>query len=197
LRKLDVGGEFSVITSAALYGRSLMGGVEIAPMLATDRMDMTRPGGLVAVGTAVARRPPHGSRRAELPHRALASGETRGRIYAAHRTRCRNCVSSVRHCVRCCAAPTGSHWLGSFPPSSPQPAAHRKPCSRTSRVLRTHPTSLDRASPSYPNEGFTARATPVGAVNPGTSRLPNRRPLPPEVPPCRDSQGVSAHAWGL
>src|SRR5205807_2009942 len=26
----------------------------------------------VAVGTAVARRPPHGSRRAELPHRALA-----------------------------------------------------------------------------------------------------------------------------
>jgi hypothetical protein len=27
----------------------------------------------VAVGTAVARRPPHGSRRAELPHRALAS----------------------------------------------------------------------------------------------------------------------------
>jgi len=27
---------------------------------------------VVAVGTAVARRPPHGSRRAELPHRALA-----------------------------------------------------------------------------------------------------------------------------
>jgi hypothetical protein len=26
----------------------------------------------VAVGTAVARRPPHGSRRAGLPHRALA-----------------------------------------------------------------------------------------------------------------------------
>ena len=29
----------------------------------------------VAVGTAVARRPPHRSRRAELPHRALASGD--------------------------------------------------------------------------------------------------------------------------
>src|SRR5579862_3849445 len=31
---------------------------------------------MVAVGTAVARRPPHGSRRAELPHRALASDQT-------------------------------------------------------------------------------------------------------------------------
>jgi hypothetical protein len=32
---------------------------------------------MVAVGTAVARRPPHGSRRAELPHRALALDQTR------------------------------------------------------------------------------------------------------------------------
>src|SRR3954453_11010042 len=30
-------------------------------------------GRTVAVGTTIARRPPHGSRRAELPHRALAS----------------------------------------------------------------------------------------------------------------------------
>src|SRR5579872_324251 len=31
---------------------------------------------MVAVGTAVARRPPHRSRRAELPHRALAADQT-------------------------------------------------------------------------------------------------------------------------
>ena len=34
---------------------------------------------LVAVGPPVARRPPHRSRRAELPHRALASDQTHSR----------------------------------------------------------------------------------------------------------------------
>ena len=33
-----------------------------------------KPQGLVAVGTPVTRHPPHGSLRAELPHKALASG---------------------------------------------------------------------------------------------------------------------------
>jgi len=38
---------------------------------------------MVAVGTAVARRPPHGSRRAELPHRALASDQAHDELLTA------------------------------------------------------------------------------------------------------------------
>ena len=83
---------------------------------------------MVAVGTAVARRPPHGSRRAELPHRALASDQTRD-DYSSHVARTGSCCRSSglrnallsRLCVRSTwVAVRRSLWPGSFPPSSPR-----------------------------------------------------------------------------
>lgn len=47
-------------------------GLEPVLRAAASRSSDSATPDLVAVGTAVARRPPHGSRRAELPHRALA-----------------------------------------------------------------------------------------------------------------------------
>ena len=67
--------------------------------------------------------------------------------------------------------PRESLWLGSFPPSSPRPSAHRRLCSRTSRVLRTHPTSRDRASHSCPLWG-SVRGPARWQADPGISRLP-------------------------
>jgi len=72
-----------------------------------------------------------------------------------------------------CGASTGSLWLGSFPPSSPRPAAHRQLCSRTSQVLRTHPTSQGRASLSCPHMG-SKRGPGACQASLGISRLPRK-----------------------
>src|SRR5262249_38104149 len=56
---------------------------------------------LVAVGTALASRPPHGSVREEFPHTALTSGSSNGQpLFAACRTRHNLCDSLPRLCVR-------------------------------------------------------------------------------------------------
>src|SRR5581483_2958963 len=135
---------------------------------------------MVAVGTAVARRPPHRSRRAELPHRALASDQTpRG----GSPSRAWSGGSLGRSSGRT------SHPYSALSPidlfcrrhslwPSPLPPLRRRVltllCSRASQVLRACPTSRTRASPSYPDKG--SRRGPVKSqVGCGTSRLPNER----------------------
>jgi hypothetical protein len=59
-----------------------------------------------------------------------------------------------------------------FPPPSPLTVAHQSLCSRASSVLRSCPTSCDRALPSCFLE-FTARTTaPSAMANRRTSRFP-------------------------
>jgi len=110
----------------------------------------------VAVGTAVARRPPHKSRRAELPHRALTSDRTQGGLPpACPPRRILQVFQAPIGCPYSARSPINlfcrqdSHWPGAFPPSPPQAAARRL-CSGTSSVLRTCQTSRIRALPSCP-----------------------------------------------
>ena len=82
---------------------------------------------MVAVGTAVARRPPRRSRRAAFPHRAPVSGRTRSAfgVWGTHAAPIRGLAASVtclvRRCVRsmCCNSPFPRP--AAFPPPSPPP----------------------------------------------------------------------------
>src|ERR1700676_191754 len=90
---------------------------------------------VVAVGTAVARRPPHGSRRAELPHRALALGDDARAIRPPAVLALAPETGNAGTGSGPASPPRDSPWLSSFPPSPPRPAAHRRLCSGTSQVL--------------------------------------------------------------
>ena len=115
---------------------------------AKSRRSALREGGSagrgVAVGTAIARRPPHRSGRAVLPHPAPTLGHDAKPVkpVAVHAqarwARLPGSVSGAR-CARAC-----SPWSAPFPPSSPPPLAGT--CSMTSSVLRSGPTSQRRAS---------------------------------------------------
>lgn len=133
---------------------------------------------MVAVGTAVARRPPHGSRRAELPHRALASDQT-PRDGSPSRARPGGSLgrSSGRATPSLCGTgsdrpvlPSGT-LFGQAPSLHPlRRAALAALCSRVSRVLWACPTSRTRASPSYPDKGSRRGPVPKrrsGAGSPG------------------------------
>jgi len=119
--------------------------------------------GTVAVGTALAGRPPHRSRRAELPHRAPASGgdaEAHQRIgmtdaglgKPASYPSLPPDVPAQVHLARTSSGPVsgarfaqaGSPWPTPFPPSPPQLLA--EPCSETSQVIWGCPTSHGRPS---------------------------------------------------
>ncbi len=103
----------------------------------------------VAVGTAVARRPPHRSVRAELLHTAPTLDEWRQSARSdspcvrlhAHRagraTRRAGSASGAGSAARC------SPWSAAFPPGSPQTVA--RPCSSPSSVLCGRPTPHRRA----------------------------------------------------
>src|SRR6202166_4554647 len=106
---------------------------------------------MVAVGTRIALRPPHRSRRALLTHRAPPSGQT-------------SAARGTNHLPSGAQPPIGSTWLlgsvseprppvGCFPRVRPFPP--RPPpqvsllCSVTSSVLRPHPTSHPRTCSAY------------------------------------------------
>ena len=95
---------------------------------------------LIAVGTALASRPPHRSGRADFPHPAPASGHDALPDVPAQRwiTRLPGSESGTRHLQ------VGSPWPAPFPPSPPPPVSRL--CSGTSPVLRGCLTS--RARPS-------------------------------------------------
>ena len=97
----------------------------------------------VAVGTPVARRPPHRSVRAALPHTALTSGGwRRSLLLLAHEversTRRAGSESGTRPSMPC------SPWSIPFPPRTPPPPAGRL-CSPASLVLWDRPTPCERA----------------------------------------------------
>ena len=111
----------------------------------------------VAVGTAVARRPPHGSRRAELPHRALASGHNARMICTTRHTRVDSVGGYTRHCVRTRFA-TARFPLAGFLPSILSAAAGA-PNSFVRELLRYYepirlPQAMHRSRAPY---GFKAR----------------------------------------
>ena len=122
---------------------------------------------LVAVGMPVARHPPHGSVREELPHTALASGhndkaQRSPRVPAqALFTHSPGSASGMRF------AQASSPWPASFPPPPPQPA----PCSKASLVLRSCPTSHGRSS-SACVLGLPDAASKITGGNHGISRFP-------------------------
>ena len=90
---------------------------------------------MVAVGTAVARRPPHGSRRAALPHRALAADQTPrdgspsrawpgGSLGRSSRRASPSLLGTGSD--RPVLPPRRSRWPGPFPPPAP-PTDSRRP----------------------------------------------------------------------
>jgi hypothetical protein len=99
---------------------------------------------LVAVGTALAGRPPHRSRRAALPHRAPALGTD---AYQALRIQFSPCYRSVWRCVQNLVCRSG------FPLAKPLPSTlsaargcQPRLCSSLSSVLWACPTSRHRSS---------------------------------------------------
>jgi hypothetical protein len=117
----------------------------------------------------IAGHPLHGSGRAALPHPALALGDkTRGALLPDVLARCHpaqqpGAVSGRRDCR------ASSPWPARFPPSPPPPV--RRPCSATSSVLPSCPTSRvvhhRRESLDFP----TRPATSAG--DHGISRFPH------------------------
>ena len=109
----------------------------------------------VAVGTGLAAGPPHRSQRAELPHWAPASGQTRHAhqegmhhpgFFAPLRAHDPALVThQFRLCVRDVFHRPCFPWPVPFPPPPPQP----QPCSAGSQVLRDRPTSHARSSQAY------------------------------------------------
>jgi len=126
----------------------------------------------VAVGTGLAACPPHGSRRAELPHRALASDPDAQALAA-----CRILSNALCQSV---AAPGPIDWfcrsglslarpLPSTPSADDAATPRRRPCSGASSVLRACPTSRRRSSPSRPMRvhGADADSQPTPAHDSG------------------------------
>src|SRR5262245_35663380 len=104
---------------------------------------------LVAVGTPIARRPPHRSVRARLTHTALT-------VDAWRQKRKSNCsphtAQSLGHALPrsvsgTCKIERCSPQSAPFPPQPPQKVTLR--CSAGSRVLRHSPTSPERSCPPF------------------------------------------------
>ena len=101
------------------------------------------------VGIPVAGDPPHRSRRADFPHRALPSGSD-AQAFMPLAVPSPALVATFPDPVfgGWCAL-EDSPWADPFPPATP-PAVPRHPlCSPPSSVLRTCPTAGDRSSPHY------------------------------------------------
>src|SRR6516164_9889188 len=111
---------------------------------------------LVAVGTALASGPPHGSVREALPHTALASGlsDDQPLVLVVRATtpvtRIPGSVSGASRLV------VRSPWPPSFPLRTPLPTHTRRLCSPASLVLRGRPTPRKRACRHY---GFSPSST--------------------------------------
>src|SRR5271166_3827496 len=146
----------------------------------------------VAVGTGLSASPPHRSRRAAFPHRAPLSGDTVAPfgVWATHavaqQDRAGTRDTLVRFGARGVFAQPVSPRAGAFPPAAPPPIA--RPCSRTSPVLRSCPTSHARASsasaPRLPDAGRPGiRPTASHEIS---QSLPRRRPGFRRVPFLRD-----------
>jgi hypothetical protein len=101
---------------------------------------------MVAVGTRIAPRPPHRSRRALLTHRAPPSGRTSvaggWKPSAVRRTAASRIDVVSRLSVRTTAACRLFPWVRPFPPRPPPEVAFL--CSVASSVLWPHPTSHPR-----------------------------------------------------
>ncbi len=116
--------------------------------------------GTLAVGTAIADRPPRGSVRAALPHTALTSDDSVKSKHGAHLpnpgTRRTRAVPGAWGSGRC------SPWFAPFPPPPPPRLAPR--CSAASSVIRRDPTPPGRARPAcgyWPSRtGPHVRGTP-------------------------------------
>src|SRR5215467_7570597 len=92
----------------------------------------------VAVGTALASGPPHGSVREELPHTALTSGSSDGQPFL----RTQLVVRATTPVTRFPGSGSGtsalvvrSPWSTSFPLRTPPPTHPRRLCSPASLVL--------------------------------------------------------------
>src|SRR5262245_3870668 len=106
----------------------------------------------VAVGTALASGPPHGSVREELPHTALTSGSCDGQPFL----RTQLVVRATTSVTRFPGSVSGtsklvvrSPWSPSFPLRTPLPTLPRRLCSPASLVLRGRPTPYRRACRHY------------------------------------------------
>jgi len=106
----------------------------------------------VAVGTPVAGRPPHRSRRAELPHRAPASGVDGQSGHLGPPPVSVPAPASAQSGSASGAGVAGndSPWPGPFPPRPPPARVSPRVRSTASSVLRARPTSHARSSPSCP-----------------------------------------------
>ena len=153
----------------------------------------------VAVGMPVTQHPPHRSRRAALPHRAPASGQTRRHKVPAVPSRAP--VAGFPGSVSGpCGIRPGSPWPAPFSPPPPPTLAHQSCCSRASSILWGCPTPCTRPSRSYPvgspcGPGITARpdAEPPG-FRTECFRACQRSPTPPGLPtPCHN--GVCSVAF--
>src|SRR5262245_1835035 len=92
----------------------------------------------VAVGTALASGPPHGSVREELPHTALTSGSCDGQPFLRTQlvVRATNPVTRFPGSVSGTSALVSrSPWSASFPLRTPLPTLPRRLCSPASLVL--------------------------------------------------------------
>ncbi len=106
-------------------------------------------------------------RRSQRAHRPGKRGDVPG-------ARCEGDVPARAHCARCPGSGSGARfaragclWPGPFPPSPPPPVA--RPCSATSQVLRTCPTSLVRTSSAYVDRlPDTARCSRRNKGSPGS-----------------------------
>src|SRR5215475_7764177 len=93
---------------------------------------------LVAVGTALASGPPHGSVREELPHTALTSGSCNGQPFVRTQLVVRATTSVTRFpgsVSGTSALVVRSPWPPSFPLRTPLPMLPRRLCSPASLVL--------------------------------------------------------------
>jgi hypothetical protein len=135
---------------------------------------------LIAVGTPVARCPPHRPGRAGLPHPVptlsfgveallLLDAPSRG-----HLTRSPGSVSGTWRSL------LGSSWLPAFPPLGPQllQLSPPLPCSPASQVLRRHVTSRGRSSwdhglslPLTARSCFLGRPRDLSVLARGVSRV--------------------------
>ena len=97
----------------------------------------------VAVGTALASGPPHGSVREEFPHTALTSGSCDGQLLVGIQlvVRATTPVTRIPGSVSGASAlVVRSPWSPSFPLRTPLPTHTRRLCSPASLVLRGRPT---------------------------------------------------------
>jgi len=107
----------------------------------------------VAVGTAVARRPPRRSRRVAFPHRAPVSGRTRSAfgVWGTHAAPIRGLAASVT----CRSGAESGACVATHPPLDRPPSLHRlrRRCHsalfEASQVQCSRPTSHPRACPSF------------------------------------------------